>query len=243
MTEITRVLVLSSGSGLDIAGELGAVLGPGFEVSLVRAANRQAVELVLDGAVQFGIVHILADGVTSVLDFGGEFMSEVEFVSLISAQKALQFVFIAVCQSYELAGGIHNALHVPVVSYNAPIEDRAAVEFARGFYRSWRRDRDVSQAVDRGREALAVLYPAEAGKVRLLNGDMVTPSAFGACMGKIDARLDQLVGDVAGINQRLDRMDAYPRRWLYVGLLLGVLLIVAQVGTPFLNAALIRVPR
>ena len=32
----------------------------------------------------------------------------------------------------------------------------------------------------------------------------------------------------------------YPRRWLYVGLLLGVLLIVAQVGTPFLNAALIH---
>ena len=52
-----------SGSGLDIAGELGAVLGPGFEVSLVRAANRQTVELALDGAVQFGIVHILAHGV------------------------------------------------------------------------------------------------------------------------------------------------------------------------------------
>ena len=45
---------------------------------------------------------------------------------------------------------------------------------------------------------------------------------------------------LVGINQRLDRMDAYPRRWLYVGLLLGVLLIVAQVGTPFLNAALIH---
>ena len=233
------MLVLSSGSGLDIAGELGAVLGSGFEVSLVRAANRQTVELVLDGAVQFGIVHILAHGSTSVLDFGDERMSEAELVSLISAQKALQFVVLACCNGYETAGGIHNALHVPVVAYNAPIEDRAAVEFARGFYRSWRRDQNVGQAVDRGREALAVLFPTEAGKVRLLNGDMVTPSAFGACMGKIDARLDQLGGDVAGINQRLDRMDQYPRRWLYVGLLLGLLLIAAQLGTPFLNAAMI----
>ena len=86
-----------------------------------------------------------------------------------------------------------------------------------------------------GRETLAVLYPTEAGKVRLLNGDMVTPGAFGACMGKIDERLDQLSIEVAGINQRLDRMDAYPRRWLYVGLLLGVWLLVAQVGTPFLT--------
>ena len=225
---------------MDIAGELGAVLGSGFEVSLVRAANRQTVELVLDGAVQFGIVHILAHGSTSVLDFGDERMSEAELVSLISAQKALQFVVLACCNGYETAGGIHNALHVPVVAYNAPIEDRAAVEFARGFYRSWRRDQNVGQAVDRGREALAVLFPTEAGKVRLLNGDMVTPSAFGACMGKIDARLDQLVGDVAGINQRLDRMDQYPRRWLYVGLLLGLLLIAAQLGTPFLNAAMIH---
>ena len=204
----------------------------------MRAANRQTVELALDGAVQFGIVHILAHGATSVLDFGGERMSEAELVSLMSSQKALQFVFLACCNGYEAAGGIHNALHVPVVAYNAPIDDRAAVEFARGFYRSWRRDRDVSQAVDRGREALAVLYPSEAPKVRLINGDMVTPSAFGACMGKIDERLDRMGAQLVGIEERLDRMDEYPRRWLYVGLLLGVLLIVAQVGTPFLNAAL-----
>ena len=261
MTERTRVLVLSSsgptpptplgsgdfgaaglssGNGLDIAGELGAVLGPGFEVSLVRAANRQTVELVLDGAVQFGIVHVLAHGATSVLDFGGERMSEAEFVSLISAQKALQFVFIAVCQSYELAGGIHNALHAPVIAYNAPIEDRAAVEFARGFYRSWRRDQDVGKAVDRGREALAVLFPSEAGKVRLINGDMVTPSAFGACMGKIDERLDAMGVQLVGIEERLERIEAVPQRWLVVGVLLVVLLIVAQVGTPFLNAAVIH---
>ena len=218
------------------------MLGPGFEVSLVRAANRQTVELALDGAVQFGIVHVLAHGVASltasVLDFGGERMSEAELVSLMSSQQALQFVFLACCNGYEAAGGIHNALHVPVVAYNAPIEDRAAVEFARGFYRSWRREQDVSQAVDRGREALAVLYPSEAPKVRLINGDMVTPGAFGACMGKIDERLDRMGAQLVGIEERLDRMDKYPRRWLYVGLLLGVLLIIAQVGTPFLNAAL-----
>ena len=112
MAERMRVLVLtsssptgvriSSGNGLDITGELGAVLGPGFEVSLVRAANRQTVELALDGAVQFGIVHILAHGVASltasVLDFGGERMSEAELVSLMSSQKALQFVVLGLLQ-------------------------------------------------------------------------------------------------------------------------------------------------
>ena len=70
---------------------------------------------------------------------------------------------------------------------------------------------------------------------------MVTPGAFGACMGKIDARLDQMGGDVAGINQRLDRIEAVPERWLIVGVVLVALLIVAQVGTPFLNAAMTTV--
>jgi hypothetical protein len=184
-------------------------------------------------------VHSLAHGATSVLDFGGERMSEAEFVSLISAQKASQFVVLACCNGYQTAGRIHNTLHVPVVAYNAPIVDRAAVEFARGFYRSFRRDRNVGQAVDRGREALAVLFPGEAPKVRLINGDMVTPAAFGAYIGKMDERLYAMGAQLAGINQRLDRMDAYPRRWLYAGLLLGVLLVAAQVGTPFLNAALL----
>jgi hypothetical protein len=138
-----------------------------------------------------------------VLDVGNEWMSEAEIVSLMSSQKALQFVFLACCNGYELAGGIHNELHVPVVAYNAPVEDQAAVEFARGFYRFWRRERDVSHAVDLGLETLAVLFPSEAGKVRLLNGDMVTPAAFGACMGKIDERLDRMGAQLVGIEERL----------------------------------------
>ena len=197
------------------AGESAPAMPP-VDIN-TRAAKRQTVELVLDGAMQFRIVHILAHGVASltasVLDFGGERMSEAELVSRMSSQKTLQFVILACCNGYEAAGGIHNALHVPVVAYNAPIEDRAAVEFARGFYRSWRRDRDVGQAVDRGREALAVLYPSEASKVCLINGDMVTPSAFGACIGKIDERLDVMGVQLVGINQRLDRIEAFPQRW------------------------------
>ena len=72
-----------------------------------RAANRQTVELALDGAVQFGIVHVLEHGIASltasVLDFGGERMSEAELVSLMRSQKALQFVFLACCNGYEAA--------------------------------------------------------------------------------------------------------------------------------------------
>jgi hypothetical protein len=75
--------------------------------------------------------------------------------------------------------------------------------------------------------------------VRLINGDMVTPGAFGACMGKIDSRLDQMGVQLVGIHQWLDRIEAVPERWLIVGVVLVALLIVARVGTPFLNAMLI----
>ena len=72
-----------------------------------RTANRQTVELALDDAVQFGIVHFLEHGIASltasVLDFGGERMSEAELVSLMRSQKALQFVFLACCNGYEAA--------------------------------------------------------------------------------------------------------------------------------------------
>ena len=93
---------------------------------------------------------------------------------------------------------------------------------------------DAGQAVDRGRETLAMLFPSEAGKARLHNGDMVTPSSFGACMGRIDERLGRIEG-------RLERIEGVPERWLIVGAALIVVLIVAHIGTPFLNAVLIRI--
>ena len=64
-------------------------------------------------------------------------------------------------------------------------------------------------------------------------------------MGRIDERLEAmsqgmalLTGQLAGIEKRLDRIEALPQRWLIVGVVLVALLIAAQVGTPFLNAAL-----
>ena len=45
---------------------------------------------------------------------------------------------------------------------------------------------------------------------------------------------------LVGIEERLERIEGVPERWLIVGVVLVALLIVAQVGTPFLNAALIH---
>ena len=234
----TKILVISLADDLNVLGELSGVLGPGYEVTFLQGADRQKLDMALDGRTQYDIVHIMAHGGASVLAAADGPVSEAELVTLIESQRYLLFVVVAACDSYELVGGIHNALHVPCVGYNAPIDDRAAVEFSRAFYRSWRRSGDVERAVERGRESLAVLFPSEAGKVRLINGDMVTPTKFSACMDEVRETLAGVEGRLGKIEERLARIEGLPQRWAVVMVVLAVALLIAQVGTPFLNAAL-----
>jgi hypothetical protein len=139
-------------------------------------------------------------------------VSEAELVTLIESQDCLQLIVVVACDSYELVGGIHNALHVPCIGYNAQIDDRAAVEFSQAFYRAWRRNGDLDLAVERGRESLAVLYPTEAPKERLINGDMVTPTNFSACMDEVRETLAGVEGRLGKIEERLARIEGLPQR-------------------------------
>jgi hypothetical protein len=230
------LLIQVAAGGLDIAGELAAVLGGGGQVEYVHGVDRQKLEMAL-GRAQYEAVHVFGHGGVSVLECTDGLMSEAEFVTLIEGQRGLRFVLLSACDSYEMAGAVHNALHVPVISYGAPIEDRAAIEFARGFYRHWTRAHDVGQAVERGREALAVLFPGEARKVRLIDGDGVTPSEFREVVQEMRAGLAGLDARMARIEKTLERG---PRAWVAAVFVLLVLLVIAQVGTPFLNAALIH---
>ena len=86
--------------------------------------------------------------------------------------------------------------------------------------------------------ALAVLFPSEAGKVRLLNGVKVTPTKFSECMDEVRETLAGVEGRLGKIEERLARIERLPQRWAVVMVVLAVALLIAQVGTPFLNAAL-----
>lgn len=46
-------------------------------------------------------------------------------------------------------------------------------------------------------------------------------------------RLDRMRVPLVGIEEHLDRIEAAPQQWLVVGVVLVALLILAQVGTPF----------
>src|SRR5574343_663875 len=139
-------------------------------------------------------------------------LPEPELSSMSESQAALQCVIVSACDSYELVGGLHNALHVPCIGYNAPVDDRAAVEFSRAFYRAWRRAGDVEQAMERGRESLAILFPGEAQKVRMINGDMVTPAAWNTCMENVRGELATMGERLGRIESRLDLIEGVPKR-------------------------------
>jgi hypothetical protein len=239
----TKILVIALASDLDLLGELSSVLGPAYEVTLIRGADRQKLEMALDGRTQFDVVHIQAHGGESKLSAADGLVSEAEIVTLIESQTKLRFVIVASCDSYEIAGGIHNVLHIPCIGYNAPIDDKAAVEFSRAFYRTWqrsggRRSGDIHAAVARARESLAVLYPSEARKVRIINGDMVTPTAFNTGMVEVRDALASIDTRMTGIETRLERIEAVPERWLVIGIVLAIVLIIAQIATPFIASAL-----
>ena len=239
----TKLLLIALARELDVLGELSSVLGPQYDVTLIRGADRQKLDMALDGRSQYAVVHIMGHGVESQLGASDGPVSEAELVTLLEGQTSLKFVIVAACDSYEIVGGVHNALHVPCIGYNAPIDDRAAVEFSRAFYRAWqrtggKRHNDVAEAVARGRESLAVLYPGEAKKVRLINGDMVTPSVFADNLGDVREALACVNAQLGSLDKRLARIEAVPERWLVIGMVLGIALLLAQLATPFIASTL-----
>lgn len=238
----SRILIISLSDTLDQLSEWSAILGPGLEATVLRGGDRQKLELALQAA-RYDVIHVLGHGQTSALQATDGLISEAEFVTLLEEQTALEFVLLAICDSLEIGARLHNALHVPVVAYSAPISDQAAVEFSRAFYRVWRRERDVAAAVERARESLAVLFPGESRAVKLINGDMITPARFSATVDQISVRLGEMGAQmhdvhegVAGLNTRVARVeDRLAHMQLPSNLMVGILallalLLVAQVG-------------
>ncbi len=238
----TKILIvqLTTERKLDLASELVAALGDGMQIDLLRGADRQKLDMALSKN-QYAGVHIAGDGASSLLNCTDGLMPEAEFITMIEAQKTLRFVLLSACDSYEMAAGVHNALHVPVISYAQPIDDRAAVEFARAFYRNWKRDGRVEAAVARGRDALTVLYPDEARKVKLIDGDMSSFSGLAVlraeiidAFGRFDERMDTMETKMNSFND-----SRHWRLQLAIVVLLAALL-VAQVLTPVLNGMLVH---
>jgi hypothetical protein len=254
----TKILVIALAPNLDILGELSSIMGDGYEITFIRGADRQKLDMALDGHIQYDIVHIMAHGCAEQLGASDGPVSESEIVSMLESQTGLSFAVVAACDSYEIVGGIHNILHIPVIGYNAPIDDRAAIEFSRAFYRAMRRHggkrlEDIGPAVARARESLAVLYPSEARKVRLINGVSIVP-IVAHHLNRVDTQLTAVLEKLGTSNAeisanmkitaeevavKLKQANLTGLRWQIIISVLLLLLIIAQFATPFI-ASLLR---
>lgn len=220
---------------------------------IMRAADRQTVTF-CDGNVDRAkaerflqepqdALHFAGHGNSSILEWSDGALEVAELIAMLKPQTRLRFVVITACNSARTGAEIHNALHVPVVLCQAPIGDDAAVRFSEVFYRTYRAQGDVAEAVEAGRSMLARLFPAFADTVVLLNGDMATDSDLSACMqfvkteiGTMRVQMEQIQADVREMKQR----GQQPTWFGPVFIVLAALLLVAQLLTPWLTSLFAR---
>ncbi len=239
------ILIISLASSVDRAGEWSGIIGAGSDVTVLNGADRQKIEMAL-AQRQFNVIHIAGHGAESVIEADDGLLPESELVTLLEQQRHLEFVVLATCEGFETASSLHNILHVPCVAYNAPVSDRAVLEFGRSFYRAWRSQGDVMVAVRRAQESLAILYPNEARKVKLINGDMITPARFSGTIDQITVRLGEIQMTLNEMEQRFERLEAQlardrvPRGMLILALIILMASLVMQISTPFLNGVLMH---
>jgi hypothetical protein len=246
------VFISTAAKTFDTLTELSSIKGPGDELDIILGLDQQKMELYLnDSARHVDVVHLIAHGSESVLQFDNGVVTEAELVTLLEPQRAnLKFVIISACDSYDTGLAIHNTLQVPVVAYNGPIDDRAAVTFARSFYATLRScDSGLDAAVQRGRDSLSVAYPAEARKVRVINGQMLTAAAVGTKIDLLERNQDEirdtllrLEKSVGTLTTGLDEMRGdlhqsgkIPKWLILLFLCLLIIQVIAQIATPFVD--------
>lgn len=220
---------------LDTGAEL-ARIASGNQINVCDGnVDRTKLELSLrDG--QFDVVHFAQHGSRRGLELTDGTLEVADLVSMLEPQKALKLLFVNACNSVATGIELHNAFHVPTVAHDAPINDRAAVAFAETFYRAWRAT-DIGSAFERGIKTLQVRFPEEARTPQLINGDM----ADKACMDGLRAEMTR---GFQALNTRMDGIEVAvtelnngrSKGVATMTITLLVLLLIAQVLTPVLNA-------
>lgn len=231
-----RLLFIAPTSSVSAGAEL-ARIATGHMVDVVDGLlDRAGLERALRAAV-YDAIHFCGHGAKSLLELSDGVMEAEDLAAMLDGQEAARFIIINACDSLSTGVVIHNALHVPVLAMDAPIEDRAAVRFAETFYRAYRRNGSVGEAFDTAKATLLRVFPTQAIVPVLINGDMATTVAIGDCMIYVKSELGTMHAKLDAIGATVDDLKDKQSR---TTLLLLVLLIVAQLMTPWLNSLLAR---
>jgi hypothetical protein len=218
-----------------------STLASGAELSRIASGNTlEVIDGLLDRAgleralrnAQADAVHFCGHGGKSILELGDGALDKADLVAMLENLATVKFIIINACDSLATGVAIHNALHVPVIAMDAPIEDRAAVRFAETFYRTYRRNGHVGGAFDTARATLLRLFPGQGQVPVLINGDMATSAVMGECMQYVRT-------EIATMNEKLDvigvTVDSLKSQQSKTLLILLILLLVAQLMTPWLT--------
>lgn len=231
-----RLLFIAPTSTVSAGAELSRIAS-GHTLDVVDGLlDRAGLERALRAAV-YDAIHFCGHGAKSLLELSDGVLEADDLASMLDGQESAKFVIVNACDSLATGVTIHNALHVPVIAMDAPIEDRAAVRFAETFYRAYRRNGHVGEAFDTAKATLLRVFPSQATIPVLVNGDMATVGAIGDCMVYVRSELGAMNSKLDAIGATVDDLKDKQSR---TTLLLLILLIIAQLMTPWLNSLLAR---
>lgn len=236
-----RILFVAPQSGLSVGAELAKVAS-GNQVSVCDGmVDRSKLALALRQE-PFDVIHFAQHGSRNGLDLTDGTLEVADLVSMLERQTGLRLMFVNACQSAAVGIELHNAFHAPVIAHDAPITDQAALLFAEVFYRALATT-EIGTAFGRALRTLQMRFPDDGRTPQLINGDMAQRSA-------LDNLRNEMTGAFEHFNRRLDQVEAAVlaldsgrnRHITVMILVILVALLVAQVLTPLLNAALIHLP-
>jgi hypothetical protein len=228
-----RLLFIAPYSTVSAEAELAGIASGTTPEIINGLLDRSGLDRALrDDKVQYDAIHFCGHGAKSVLELSDGLLEANDFATMLDKQKRTKFVIINACDSLSTGAAVHNVLHVPVIAMDAPIEDRAAVHFARVFYSTYRRNSDVGDAFDTAIKSLLRVLPTQAIIPTIINGDMATTAGMGDCMNYVRAEIGMMNTKLDAIGDTVDQLKSQQSKTL---LILLILLLVAQLITPWLT--------
>jgi hypothetical protein len=231
-----RILFVAPGASLNTGSELARIASGNTMEIVDGAVDRAGLNRALRVA-QYDVIHFAGHGDKGVIQLADGLLDDADLASMAQAQTSLLFCVINSCNSLSIATTIHNRLHVPVIAHDAEITDQVAIRSAEVFYRAYEQLGNVGDAFDRMIKMMGRLYPGQATVPILINGDMASQRQLNECMTYVRTELGEMRETLTRVEAdvRELRDSDHPQR-VTMMLVLLVLLIVAQLMTPWLNA-------
>jgi hypothetical protein len=240
---------------LDIMSELRGIMRDNQVSMCDGAVDRAKLDLALSERY-YDVVHFVQHGARGVLEYEDGPLDKAELVAMLKrTQTALRFLVLNSCDSIAMGVILHNALMIPIVVVNTNVEDKVALRFSEALYRNLDSGLNLENAVESARQTLLQLFGPMANAYQLINGSHDTILALAAKLDEcsitlksevtlIREELKDAIGDLhaetTALKIAVDSLrvvgSVHIRRSVTALMVLLILLIAAQILTPFLNA-------